>query len=114
MSEQFETVAFRMQLNPGQTLEYRRRHDALWPELAEALKSRGVLDYRIFLDPERLALFAVMKRRKDHRLDDLPSTQLMKDWWAMMSDIMSTNSDQSPQQVDLLPMFELNFEADRA
>ena len=34
-----ELHAFRMILNPGQEEEYRRRHDAIWPELA-ALRKR--------------------------------------------------------------------------
>ena len=32
-----EKIAFRMFLNPGQTAEYRRRHDAIWPELVAVL-----------------------------------------------------------------------------
>ncbi|MFA4940302.1 L-rhamnose mutarotase [Brevundimonas sp.] len=107
MSDAIETVAFRMRLHPGQADEYRRRHDAIWPELANELKTRGVLDYRIFLDPESLALFAVMTRRRDHGLAALPDTEIMQRWWAMMGDIMQTNPDQSPVQVDLQPMFTL-------
>lgn len=107
MTDALETVAFRMKLHPGQADEYRRRHDAIWPELAQELKTRGVVDYRIFLDPESLALFAVMTRRRDHDLDALPGTEIMRRWWAMMGDVMDTNPDQSPVQVDLPPLFVL-------
>lgn len=102
-----ETVAFRMSLNPGETAEYRRRHDEIWPELVEELRRRGVIDYRIFLDPETQALFAVMTRRRNHTLDGLPRTKVMQRWWAMMGDIMHTNPDRSPEQVDLEEMFVL-------
>lgn len=102
-----ETVAFRMTLNPGEAAEYRRRHDEIWPELVEELRQRGVIDYRIFLDPETQALFAVMTRRRDHTLDTLPRTEVMQRWWAMMGDIMRTHPDQSPEQVDLEEMFIL-------
>ncbi len=39
--------AFTMRLKPGCADEYKRRHDAIWPELAEALGKAGVSDYSI-------------------------------------------------------------------
>lgn len=102
-----ETVAFRMRLHEGQADEYQRRHDAIWPELAALLRESGVVEYRIFLDEETLALFAVLTRRADHSLDSLPEHPLMKRWWAMMADIMDTNADQSPRQVPLRDVFRL-------
>ncbi len=39
--------AFKMFLNPGAAHEYRRRHDAIWPELAALLKAKGVANYSI-------------------------------------------------------------------
>jgi D-alanyl-D-alanine carboxypeptidase/D-alanyl-D-alanine-endopeptidase (penicillin-binding protein 4) len=76
-----ETVAFRMMLNPGQAEAYRQRHDAIWPELSKALIAAGVVDYRIWLDPESHHLFAVLRRRIDHTLDRLPETEVMQRWW---------------------------------
>ncbi len=102
------TVAFRMQLHPGQEAEYERRHDAIWPELEAALREAGVLDFRIFLDPQTLALFAVMTRRDDHGLEVLATSEIMRRWWAMMADIMDTNPDASPIEVPLRPVFVLS------
>lgn len=102
-----QTVAFRMQLHAGQEDEYRRRHDAIWPELVALLRESGVVEYRIFLDEETRALFAVLTRRDDHTLDDLPGHPVMQRWWAMMADIMDTNPDRSPQQVSLREVFRL-------
>ncbi len=102
-----ETVAFRMNMNPGQAAEYKRRHDEIWPELSDALIAAGVLDYRIFLDPKTNHLFAVMTRRRDHALADLPNTEVMQHWWAMMADIMETRPDNVPVQIDLTPVFHL-------
>jgi L-rhamnose mutarotase len=104
---ELETVAFRMTLHPGQAAEYRRRHDAIWPALIDELKARGVVDYRIFLDPQTNHLFAVMTRRTDHELDGLAGTEVMRRWWSMMGDIMATHADASPQQVELAGMFAL-------
>jgi L-rhamnose mutarotase len=102
-----ETVAFRMQLHAGREDEYARRHDAIWPELEALLRASGVVEYRIFLDPDSLALFAVLTRRREHTLDALPHHPVMQRWWAMMADIMDTNADQSPVQVPLREVFRL-------
>ena len=97
-----EKIAFRMFLNPGQATEYRRRHDALWPELEGLLRDAGISDYSIYLDEEHLVLFAVLRRRADHTMDTLPQHPVMQRWWAHMGDIMRTNPDGSPV-VEMLP-----------
>lgn len=104
-SDSLETVAFRMKLNPGQAAEYRRRHDLIWPELVDALHEAGVSDYRIFLDEETLCLFAILQRRPNHTMNALPGTDVVRRWWAMMADIMETNSDNSPIEQPLVPVF---------
>jgi len=38
-------IAFRMNLYPGFAREYRKRHDEIFPELAQALKDAGASDY---------------------------------------------------------------------
>ena len=97
-----ETIAFRMFLNPGCAAEYQRRHDAIWPELAELLRESGISDYSIFLDEERHVLFAVLKRSADHTMASLAQHPVMQRWWAHMGDIMRTQPDGSPV-VDALP-----------
>ncbi|MCJ8323976.1 MAG: L-rhamnose mutarotase [Rhizobiales bacterium] len=102
-----EVVAFKMQLNPGQSAEYKRRHDDIWPELSQALRDAGVIDYSIHLDDETNTLFAVMKRKTNHGLDELSNTDLMQRWWAHMADIMQTNPDNVPISTPLTNLFEL-------
>ena len=88
--------AFKMKLKPGFEAEYKKRHDAIWPELAEELTRAGVSDYSISLDEETLTLFAVQTLSDDHTADDLPAKSIVKKWWAYMADIMDTNPDNSP------------------
>ncbi len=103
-----ETIAFRMFLNPGQAAEYRRRHDAIWPELADLLRESGVRDYSIFLDESTHVLFAVLKRPRGHTMDALPQHPVMRRWWAHMGDIMRTNADGSPVVEPLPCLFHLD------
>lgn len=103
----YEKHAFTMQLNPGQEEEYLRRHDEIWPELEQALHAAGVKDYSIHLDTKTNTLFATMWRRKDHTLDALSQTDLMKKWWLHMSDIMQTHPDNEPITSSLLTVFHM-------
>lgn len=97
--------AFKMQLKPGFEAEYQKRHDEIWPELSDLLHEAGVSDYSIFLDPETLTLFGVLRRADNHTMADLPAHPVMKKWWAYMADIMDSNPDNSPVAKDLKPVF---------
>lgn len=103
-----QSIAFKMKLKPGAAEEYRRRHDAIWPELKELLQNSGVYDYSIFLDEETNILFAVQKQRGDQSSQDLGTTEIVKRWWAYMADIMDTNPDNSPVSIPLTPVFYMD------
>jgi L-rhamnose mutarotase len=100
-------VAFKMKLYKGREEEYRKRHDAIWPELKSLLKEIGVEDYSIFLDEETNILFGILKVEDKLKLDDLPGHPVMKKWWAYMKDIMESNPDNSPVSVPLKEVFYL-------
>jgi L-rhamnose mutarotase len=102
-----EKYAFAMRLNPGCEEEYRRRHDAIWPELVALLKEAGVSDYSIHLDRATNTLFGVLWRREDHAMDDLPAHPVMQRWWAHMADIMETHPDNAPVAVPLETVFHM-------
>ena len=100
-------AAFKMKLKKGFEAEYKRRHDLIWPELAELLKAAGISDYSIFLDEETLTLFAVQKLSDNNTAATLPDSTILKKWWAYMGDIMETNADNSPVVVPLKEVFYL-------
>lgn len=100
-------IAFKMFLNEGQKQEYKRRHDELWPEVHKLLKDSGVSDYSIFLDEETNTLFAFQKVNGEMGSQDLGKNEIVQQWWAYMSQIMQTNTDNSPVIVPLEEMFYL-------
>jgi L-rhamnose mutarotase len=99
--------AFMMQLKLGMVDEYRRRHDEIWPELAEAISAAGIYDYSIFLDEETLVLFAVLKLRDDNSREALPHLPIMKKWWDYMAPLMEVEPGNRPKEWPLLPVFHL-------
>jgi L-rhamnose mutarotase len=96
-----------MKLYKGKEEEYRKRHDAIWPELKSLLKETGVEDYSIFLDEETNILFGILKVEDKLKLDELPGHPVMKKWWAYMKDIMESNPGNSPVSVPLKEVFYL-------
>lgn len=105
--QNMERLAFKMKLFKGQEEEYKKRHDAIWPELTSLLKTTGIEDYSIFLDDETNSLFGVLRIDNKMKLDELPHHPVMKKWWAYMKDIMESNPDNSPVSVPLKEVFYL-------
>ena len=100
--------AFKMKLKPGMAEEYKKRHDAIWPELRVLLQQSGISDYSIFLDQETNILFAVQEVAGDSGSQDLGKNPVVREWWAYMADIMETNPDQSPVSVPLSQVFYMD------
>ena len=103
-----QRVAFKMKLLPGYEEEYKKRHDDIWPELAEELKQAGVSDYSIYLDQETNTLFAFQRLSENNTADNLPNTDIVKKWWAYMADIMEYKPDNTPLAVELKEVFHLD------
>ena len=102
-----ERHAFVMYLNPGQRDEYKRRHDAIWPELVALLKRHGISNYSIHLDPATDRLFAYLERQKGFDAGALSSDPVMRRWWDHMKDLMRTHPDGAPVADPLDEVFYL-------
>ena len=94
-----------MKLHPGCEEEYRRRHDAIWPELSALLHETGIREYSIFLEEETLQLFACLRIDDPSKLQELPAQAVMQRWWAYMKDIMDSHADNSPVSKPLKEVF---------
>lgn len=100
-------IASKMKLLKGFEVEYKRRHDRIWPELKVLLKETGIMDYSIFLDEQTNDLFAYFTIENGEKLNELPGKEIMKKWWDYMKDIMETNKDNSPVSIPLKEVFYL-------
>ncbi len=99
--------AFVMQVNPDAHDEYRRRHNPIWPELEQTLKSHGAHHYSIFLDEQRHLLLAYVEIESEERWDAVAKTEVCQRWWRHMTDVMATNADNSPVSTELSRIFYL-------
>ena len=87
-------VGFKMQLKPGNEVEYKRRHDEIWPELAALLHETGIRNYSIFRDG--LTLFGYLEIDDVSKMDDVPKQEIVQKWWTYMEPLMECNPDNSP------------------
>lgn len=99
--------AFKMSVHPDRHAEYTRRHDPIWPELAEVLRAHGVKSYSIFLDDETSELFAYAEVESEERWQAIASTDVCRRWWRSMRELMPSNPDDSPRSLDLREVFHL-------
>lgn len=99
---------FTMKVLPECHNEYKKRHNPIWKELTETLKSHGVLKYSIFLDPDTDTLFAYAEIESEERWLQIAQTDVCQKWWENMKDIMPTQPDNSPTSRDLHCVFNMS------
>lgn len=92
-----------LEVRPGYEDEYRRRHDAIWPEMVDALRVAGIRNYAIFR--HGLHLFGYFET------DDLAaSVAALRDsavnrrWGEWMAPIMRIEVDPATGFPFLLPL----------
>jgi L-rhamnose mutarotase len=100
--------AFLMTLNPGQQEEYEHRHNPIWSELKDVLRSHGVHNYSIFLDRQTGRLFAYAEIESEDLWRQIAQTEVCQRWWKYMKDLMLTHEDHSPLTIDLDEVFHLD------
>jgi L-rhamnose mutarotase len=100
--------AFKMKLKLGCVVEYRKRHDEIWPELAKAHSDAGISDYSIYFDEETLTLFAFQKLTDDNTAGDLKDLKIVKSWWDHMADLMETHPNNMPAFKPLVEVFHMD------
>ena len=90
--------AFVMSVVEGNEAEYEKRHNPIWTELEETLKSHGVHNYSIYLNPQTLQLFGYAEIESEERWKAIAQTPICQKWWNHMSDIMPTNAPRQPNR----------------
>ncbi|WP_429141239.1 L-rhamnose mutarotase [Aeromonas veronii] len=103
--------AFLMSIHLGCEVEYCRRHDELWPELATTLKAHGASSYSIFLHPECGQLFGYVEIEDEALWHEVVNTTICQQLWAYIQQIMPSHPDNSPISTELTSLFYLLSEA---
>jgi L-rhamnose mutarotase len=104
-----QRIAFIINLESGaDPVEYKRRHDEIWPEMLEALRGTGIHNYSIFRDGSKLFAYLEVDdfERMARALADDPTNAR---WQAYMRDMISVDADPATGFARLLPeMFHMD------
>jgi len=103
--------AFVLKLRPGMAEEYRRRHAAIWPEMAAALRAGGIVHYTIWLDEPGLRVFGHMLR--DRPPAEGPEDPVVLRWRAHMADVLEMEGDR-PARIPIEQVFLLTAGDDQS
>ena len=97
-----------MSVNAGCEAEYERRHRPIWSDLEAVLKSHGVHNYSIFLNPQTRQLFGYVEVEDEARWNAIAQTEVCRRWWKHMREVMPSNPDNSPVSKELSAVFHLD------
>ena len=80
------------EIRPGYEVEYKHRHELIWPEMLEALKDAGISNYNIFR--HGLTLFGYFETEDlDATTAVLSENETITRWREFMGPIMKIESD---------------------
>lgn len=92
-----------LEVRPGYEDEYKRRHDAIWPEMVEALREAGIRNYSIFR--HGLELFGYFETDDlGGSVAALRESEVNRRWGEWMAPIMKIDVDQATGFPFLLPL----------
>jgi L-rhamnose mutarotase len=95
--------AWVLEVRPGYEEEYVRRHQEIWPEMVEALRSAGISNYSIFR--RGLTLFGYFETDDiDKTREYLANSETNQRWCEWMDPIMKVDIDPTTDFPYLLPL----------
>jgi L-rhamnose mutarotase len=82
---------FVMRLKPGALAEYKRQHDAIWPELVNEIRASGIKSATTIVDGENLVLFSEIET--EDAWDRLWNSEVHRRWAEVMDPLMAIRPD---------------------
>lgn len=76
---------FELQVDPARLDEYKRRHNAVWPDMLRALKAAGWHNYSLFVRPDGLLIGYVESPDLAAAQDAMEATAVNARWQASMA-----------------------------
>ena len=101
--------AFTMRLKPGGLAEYRRHHDAIWPELVAEIEKQGIAQITIFEHDEVLFLYSEIT--DEAAWDRLWASEVHDRWAEVMNPLMVFRDDGIVDSTEVTQIFHLRTDA---
>ena len=103
---------FNLQVRPERMAEYVERHQAVWPEMQDALRATGWRNYSLFLRPDGLLIGYVEADDLAASQAAMAETDVNKRWQAEMAPFFTGIEGRGPDEgfVLLQEVFHLDEE----
>jgi len=88
-----ERYAWNAKVLPGMHEEYKKRHDAIWPEMVEVLRSAGIRNYSIWCAGDELFGYYECEQGVAYAVETQASSPVVERWNAYMADVMEADID---------------------
>src|SRR5581483_359247 len=95
--EAVERLCFTFEIKPGTETEYKRRHDAIWPELVEAIKDAGFSNYSLFRRGRSIYAYAEVEPDVQTAMAKLAPSEVNRRWSEWCEDVIVSLTDESGQ-----------------
>ena len=104
-----ERFAWKGRIKPGMQAEYKRRHDEIWPEMVELLRSAGIRNYTIWSDGEVLFGYYECEKGIEFAEKTQAGSPIVDRWNEYMDDVLELEMDPvTGAQPKLEPVFRLD------
>ncbi len=88
-----DRYAWKAMLKPGMKEEYKRRHDAIWPEMVALLKAAGIRNYTIWNVGDELFGYYECEKGLDYAASVQAESPIVDKWNQYMEDVMTMPLD---------------------
>ena len=89
-----ERVCFLLRVRADRLDEYRRRHDAVWPDMLAALREAGWSNYSLFLREDGLLVGYLETDDFERAQAAMDATDVNARWQASMAEFFEAGPDQ--------------------
>ncbi|MGH9582212.1 MAG: L-rhamnose mutarotase [Bryobacteraceae bacterium] len=101
-----QRVCFVLQVRPDRLEEYKHRHNAVWPEMQQALRETGWNNYSLFLRPDGLLVGYLETDDFERARAEMASREVNRKWQREMADFFVQPSGKLPDRA-MLPLEEV-------
>ena len=88
-----EKYAWKARILPGKLDEYKRRHNEIWPEMLEVLKSAGIRNYSIWNVGDEVFGYYECEKGISYAARTQAESPVVKRWDEYMKDVMAMEMD---------------------
>jgi L-rhamnose mutarotase len=103
-----ERVCFTFEIRPGTEDEYKKRHDEIWPELVDAIKDAGFVNYSLFRRGTTIVAYAECDPDVATAFAKIGSTDVNTRWAKWFEDVIVSLTDENGELIRLEEVWHLD------